>query len=729
MAPINEVQLTNELSTYTPEAEGPYVNSVMVKGGVVGGDVKSPVTGNSKGESETKRTENELKATIVTILKKYGLSNVSMETICSILEISSGKKMNELLDVDDEEVEKIFKTLGYIAEEAAIFAKNGNEDINKILVELANGYKAAEQKNIDLDKLHNQKRNAYAKITGILSNAGLNNISKSTMDAIIEASTGKKVDCLVDVSDKEIEKAAERLEKYVIKEAKAEAKKNNCKIDDILVRISGEYKLAADDGLDLDNLRKSGGKKAESLCDRMMRFYYKLQPQNWNEMSPEEKQEYWENNVTKTKKKECIKSYFSEYLKDDANKQIKDFTKLLANTPENDRILFLDVAKSLLAENRCHATWNVFLIQYTQKGKTAIANEIIDLKNAKSLYTEADINGNYVKEDEVDALYVEVSKFMDEKGMKAGLKAANEDAPLTYTEENIALYNELKLKKAEDLTKEEIKFIKEFEFQAHYRGDMMIGLANSDVITDEEFIKSTLSQMNSDAYEYANPVYYEMLENIANYVEAHPKTLNMSLEDFNNLINQVTGGNYLNVQEGRDIIEPNGEITSPDNISEGGLGFVLKGDRPMVSNPSIDNTVIVPDNTEVDAEHNTHTTADSYFADGVTVNKVMHYFSELGSVRAVQEILNSNALKGTFAEVIAWYRYGISSPEEKLLVVEGMNYGSNKIKAARQLGPNGLSELIASSDNIQEIQTYEDLLQTKRQENNLLTRIGNLVTK
>ena len=542
-------------------------------------------------------------------------------------------------------------------------------------------------------------------------------VKRDILLAVLQLRSGKTEEELLNVEDKEITGLVNDVKVYaeeaskIVKAEKTRAQKRGVTYNEnegfnkALLRVAHDYKMAEDFGIDVEKLRESRRKgNAESIGQRIARYYdFANKGKDWDTLSKEEKLSY-------------IERYFTGHFKDNSVKQINDFNKLLINTPTEDQELFLQIAPKLLAGNRCQGALNVMNSQSTQEDKTNIAEQIT-YEYTLNLIATKDENGNYVLKENATELLVEAAKNQRKEAMDKNLAAANERADELFTEENIQRYNELKEKQAkgEELTEEESAFVIEYEYQATYRGSQMAGLANSEVIDDEEYITNTLAQMNSDAYEHANPVYRDVLETVNEYVENHPETLKMSVEEFKNIMDKATNGNFSALAENPDAAINAPVVSSAEAAPEVSVANASYSDGQFVNKSaddyksSMERLNLLKENIRA-SEADEKTATNPISAEGkkradfpsienfllsATMTDIDEYFAE-NPVKAMKEVLNSSTYT-SYAYEKAMNTFSNMNPVMQIITIPSIHKGLSVKDAYKHMDVSTLDQIRGTS--------------------------------
>ncbi len=397
--------------------------------------------------------------------------------------------------------------------------------------------------NIDVTQTNNtsntqaaQKRTVdelYNSIAALCTQYGIS-LSEAKKIGLMEKIAGVPQEELLNMPNSEIQKHVECLK------AALEKLSVNGKVDlKELATLANNYNIAIHTGWSIEGFEKAQSRNNESIADRFERFFG---VKDLYSCSEEEIKSY-------------LKKYFDNFFTEKIDKgmsreeavklQLQDFAKLLINTPEEKRQIFIDAAKALLAESRPEGFESVFR-SYTDDVKRTEAADSVTVEDIEELTTEKDIEGNVPDMDGATQISAVAAKYRSEEGVANYHTELNESAKKFFEENAEALkVIENKIANGEELTEEEQQLLvkKNNLYVAGAAGEMT-GTANNVGISDE-FKTQILNTMNSDAYEL--PVYREVMEQVVSYVEKHPETMTMTSEEFVKLMDEVTNGNYSTV--------------------------------------------------------------------------------------------------------------------------------------------------------------------------------------
>ena len=244
--------------------------------------------------------------------------------------------------------------------------------------------------------------------------------------------------------------------------------------------------------------------------------------------------------------------------------QLQTFGRLLINSPAEEKELFLEVIKSLYAENRGKALDAVITSSENREQRSQLAKAAADPEYIKAITTEPIRNseGEIVNSDVMsqdDA--TEVAQIIYRNLSEEDTPSAHENydnARRAWFEQNKEILTSIeeKVRQAEEngvepeFTEEEKQVLLE---QQNY----IIGASSGEFIgtienqnLSEDFRNEHLKLLNSDSYEL--PVYRDILEQINNYAENNPDSISIPKEELIKILDNATNGNYTTVSTGSD---------------------------------------------------------------------------------------------------------------------------------------------------------------------------------
>lgn len=383
---------------------------------------------------------------------------------------------------------------------------------------------------------------------------------------------------------------------------------------------------------------QNGNSSAESLSERLKTMYnFDIKGKSPNQIAAK------------------LEAYFDSYFqslkgskKEVDNKQLTDFTKLLFNSSREENELFMNSLKYLVNNNKVDGLKGILERLSEEESIELIKNTPENF--VEETMTTPDQRGEIASVQQTASFVSVFTDPMDKETFEEYHKNSNTRAQEFYTEENLAILEEIKnnpeikaniqeklviierveyikrkLENKEDisneervfleananvaLTDEEKKYLDVYAKSDFYPGDnagQIIGLGTNNII-EQDAKKELLTTINYDAYKIGekagNDFYRDVLKEVVNYKNT------LSEEDkiaFENLMKDTIGENYTKVDN--DIAKgTKTELTIPsvpvENKNEnptnsvtttatnkGALGYDLN-DTPAVSVVINDNRI------------------------------------------------------------------------------------------------------------------------------------------
>lgn len=258
----------------------------------------------------------------------------------------------------------------------------------------------------------------------------------------------------------------------------------------------------------------------------------------------------------------------------DIKAQLQTFGRLLINSPQEEKELFLEVIKSLYAENRANGLDALMLSCKNKKQRQDIAQKASDPKYIKEITTEPIrnsegeiINSEVVSQDDATKIAAIINKNLSEEDLTESHiqyhKARNE-----WYEKNKEILNTIdqKIKEA-SLKGEEPNFTEEEKQILLEQRNFIIGVSSGEFIgtienldLSEEFKNEHLNTLNADSFKL--PSYKEIVKQINNYVE-NSEDISLPKEEYTSILDKSTNGNYTKILSGDD-----GELNPPNTYSQ-----------------------------------------------------------------------------------------------------------------------------------------------------------------
>lgn len=312
-------------------------------------------------------------------------------------------------------------------------------------------------------------------------------------------------------------------------------------------KLGNKYHTALAGGWkSIESFKNANKKNSEDISARMERFFG-LKEGSFAKLPQEKIEEYLER---------YFKQYFLDKVKHSKNPeetyrtQLRDFSKLLVNTPDEQKGIFRQAILSLSSSNKLKGLDAVLMSFDSQEVRTKWANECDD-KYIEKLGTKPDCEGNVISKDDLTASVSKITANKDEEHIRATSEAIHQKAA-EFFENNKDILERIKQKEAngEELTEEEQRIAVMRDYFIGAKSGEMSGTALNVII--EKSVKETLLQeMNVNAYELPEDTYKDIIKQLTKYIEDaaknNPEALIMPKEDLVKLLDNATNGNYTNV--------------------------------------------------------------------------------------------------------------------------------------------------------------------------------------
>ncbi len=405
--------------------------------------------------------------------------------------------------------------------------------------------------------------------------------------------------------------------------------------------------------------------------------------------------------------KEKIEKYFHDYFVDDLVKkgnthdqivtlQLQTFGRMLINSSEEEKVAFKEVVKNLLVENMPAGLKETLESIDSEDDKKSFANsfvtgDIIEVSKYKDYYE------NKVTDDQLQDIVAIITSYQDSEHIETNHKDFNETITEFLNEHKEAI-DIIRKKNKEELTDEEQQLLDELKRLKAISSGEMVGTANNTVIAGDDRT-NLLSLMNEDNYNHGEDYYRDVIEGIKYYVDEHGDELNITIDEFNVILDKATNNNYsiLSGDINAPISPPDSSSPRETNINNGGLGFTI-GDKPNV-NP--DPTVYYPqeDSLPIIVVPNSKTANDvgdkNYkreLLNSDNPEELNNYIKKVGLIGFI-EFCMKNAKKGSNAFNMAIKYFKNMSSAMKTVVISFMQDTSSIIELAKTMSLEELKQI------------------------------------
>ena len=240
-----------------------------------------------------------------------------------------------------------------------------------------------------------------------------------------------------------------------------------------LGELAQKYNIGLLTGWSIEGFRNAQNGKQESIQERLKRA---VSADSVEEALDKYYNEYFEKNIEKKLANVTDPAEREKIIKKEQLRQLQDFGRLLANTSEEERAIFVQAAKSLYADNRLPGLKAAFetlnIEQKTEEANKISAEWIVELAQ------KVDQFGNVSESEEIQGISRLVNKYKDANHSKEFW----DDTFKTIEEFNQA-YDDLKQKKANgQISEEEEKLLQKYEIYKNVISGGTVGTAENKII-------------------------------------------------------------------------------------------------------------------------------------------------------------------------------------------------------------------------------------------------------
>lgn len=284
------------------------------------------------------------------------------------------------------------------------------------------------------------------------------------------------------------------------------------------------------------------------------------------------------HNLSKEEVKEALKKFNRILCKNiksnptekEALAQLQTYGRLLINSPAEEKEFFLDVIKSLYAENRAKGLNALILSCESKEQKNEIAKKAANPEYIKEITTEPIrneegeiINSEIMSQDDATAFTQTIFENISEEDTQEVHENYN-NSRKDWFEKNKEILESIqqKIQEAEKngiepkFTEEEKQVLLEKQnfIIAASSGEFLGAIENKNLSKD--FRDKFLKTLNADSYEL--PTYKEILKQINTYTEKNSDNLSFPKEELTKVLDKATNSNYTTVVSGNEK-----ELTPP----------------------------------------------------------------------------------------------------------------------------------------------------------------------
>lgn len=338
-------------------------------------------------------------------------------------------------------------------------------------------------------------------------------------------------------NENELDKKIEEIN-LAIKTLQEEQQEINA--SNIIKRIN-DHNMLIKSGWSIETFRERNAQNNESLSERIIRFCGLPKGTKLNELPNRNK---------------YIEKYFAGYFNDlkkqgKSDNEIKnllltDFSKLVYNTNEEDRLMFTDAIICMSSENR-NAGFNLAIESLNNESKNNFALTFHN-NNLKTCITKKDYWGNYMSEDDSRKLSLSVQSHLDNNELKCAIENYNIDICQYGTQENSERLENIRLQQEKNITlsKADEEFLQEYNYYRIQDETLTMSASQREEYKDAmlEILGNSREKRLAMNGQYRDKVEREELEEFVEYVEEYAEELGIEETIFEEFMDEVTNGNY-----------------------------------------------------------------------------------------------------------------------------------------------------------------------------------------
>lgn len=236
-----------------------------------------------------------------------------------------------------------------------------------------------------------------------------------------------------------------------------------------------------------------------------------------------------------------VEAYYSEIK---GATQISDFSKLLYYSTDEEIEILYNAIPYLEKNDKLKGVVAALKSCSTPEMQSKIAS---NYEVNEKIMTSVDKNGEFLSREEMQELSTGLATYRNFKDAMEYNKKTEEDYKEFFAQKDIKQTIDAIIKKSnnnEPLTEEEQELLNKYNQIIAEPAGQFVGYGNSNILSSSEK-SSVLTELNDIVYDY--PVYREVMTEVINYTQKHPETLSMSSEEFAELMESVTNGNYTTI--------------------------------------------------------------------------------------------------------------------------------------------------------------------------------------
>lgn len=532
-------------------------------------------------------------------------------------------------------------------------------------------------------------------------------------------------------NENELDKKIEEINLAIktLQEDQQEINANN-----IIKRVN-DHNILIKSGWSIKTFREKNAQNNESLSERVIRFCGLPKGTKLNELPNRNK---------------YIEKYFADYFNDlkkqgKSDNEIKnllltDFSKLVYNTSEEDRLMFTDAIICMSSENR-NAGFNLAIESLNNESKNNFASTFNN-NNLRTCITKKDYWGNYMSEDESRELSLSVQSYLSNNELKCAIE--NHDIAICQyaTQENSERLENIRLQQEKNITlsKADEEFLQEYNYYRIQDETLSMSASQREEYKDAmlEILGNSREKRLAMNGQYQPKIEREELEEFVEYAEEYAEELGIDETVFEKFMDEVTNGNYsivkndiingtyteLNPPRNQDVstittqeqVSEHNKNTPTEEVATGGLGYNNTQIPPQVNPEQTKQTIIEENQNQTDVANavfaktkiKSKVKAPTSIEEAVTTGSLAEYKE---ATRTTDLVLTENLLNSKSDKAIALgvERFENLGNKLKELVFEKLN-NSGCVAVLKKLSYNLLQKVEGPNHYM------DGLLEEKRKE-------------
>ena len=308
-----------------------------------------------------------------------------------------------------------------------------------------------------------------------------------------------------------------------------------------IIKRVNDNNMLIKSGWSIKTFREKNAQNNESLSERVVRYCALPKGTKLNELPNRDKyiDEYFAGYFNALKKQGKSDNEIKNLL-------LTDFSKLVYNTSEEDRLMFTEAIICMSSENR-NAGFNLAIESLNNENKNNFALTFYD-NNLRTCITEEDYWGNYMSEDDSRELSLSVQRYFSDNELKYAID--NHDIAICQyaTRENSERLENIRLQQEKNITLSEAdeEFLREYNYYRIQDETLTMSASQREEYKDAmlEILGNSREKRLAMNGQYRSKIEREELEEFVEYAEEYAEELGIDETVFEKFMDEVTNGNY-----------------------------------------------------------------------------------------------------------------------------------------------------------------------------------------